>query len=155
MLELNIPMAELAVDSGKPDLYLSGKVWITIDGHHFPERDWTDNPMSFLGSMHTAIGRAAGGAEADCYFWEGSYFVKLVPLPIGAGMRHIEVFAVDDGGRDLDEGGVVTASCVCVLAEIGKIYQAAISELSQWAYDRREADLLALLARLEPLPELG
>ncbi|WP_433723060.1 hypothetical protein ACQP0C_23320 [Nocardia sp. CA-129566] len=36
----------------------------------------------------------------------------------------------------------------------GGIYRAAIGELSRWAHDRREAELLAFLPRLQSLPEL-
>ncbi|MFG3714377.1 hypothetical protein ACIBTZ_31655 [Micromonospora sp. NPDC049460] len=147
MFAINIPLDSLRVDARAPELHLHGQTWITIDGHDFPERHWADSPLSFLGSLRAAIREAAGGEEADFYFWEGAYFVKLVPRPDG-----VAVFAVHDA--DLDEGGAVEASCVSTLGELGRLYQAEVSRLMEWAQRHQERDLRAFLARILPLPEL-
>ncbi|MGW0003765.1 hypothetical protein ACWDT6_07980 [Nocardia grenadensis] len=155
MFELNVPVHELSVDSREPRLYVSGRVWLTIDGYDFPERDWSDNVLSFLGSLRHAIENARnGGEEADFYFWEGSYFVKLVPIPVAPQARHVEVFAVNDGGRDLDEGGDVEASCVCTFTELDNQLQATLGELSRWARHHQETELLEFLRRIKPSPDI-
>ncbi|MEV0297743.1 hypothetical protein [Nocardia sp. NPDC050710] len=152
MFELNIPSEHLAVDSRRPQLYVSGRVWITIDGYDFPEHGWTDDPLPVLGSLRTAIGYARSGEEADFYFWEGNYFVKLVPIPAEPDARHVEIFAVHDSA-DPDEGGSVEASCVSTLSELAALLQDTIEEMSRWAHDHHEAELLEILSRMSPAPE--
>ncbi|MEU4341830.1 hypothetical protein AB0H00_11245 [Nocardia sp. NPDC023852] len=153
MFELNIPIEDLAVDSRQPQLYVSGEVWITIDGHDFPGHGWTDEVLPFLGSLRAAIGEARSGDETDFYFWEGNFFVKLVPIPAAPDARYVEVFAVHDSA-DPEEGGTVEASCVCTLTELGDLLQGTIGELSLWAHDHHEAELLEFLSRMTSLPEL-
>ncbi|MEU0156583.1 hypothetical protein [Micromonospora fulviviridis] len=141
-------MDSLQVDARDPQLYLHGQIWVTIDGYDFPERNWTDSPLSFLGSFRAAIRKAVvTGEEADFYFWEGAYFVKIVPRSGG-----VDIFAVHD--IDPDEGGPVEASCVSTLDELGRLYQTEISRLMTWAQKRQEMELLRFLARILPLPEL-
>ncbi|MBF6208291.1 hypothetical protein IU483_30065 [Streptomyces gardneri] len=155
MFELNVPVHELSVDSRESQLYVSGRVWLTIDGHDFPERNWSDDVLSFLGSLRNAIENArSSGEETDFYFWEGSYFVKLVPIPAAPQARHVEVFAVNDTSRDPDEGGDVEASCVCKLTQLDNQLQTTLSELSQWAHHNHEAELLEFLRRINASPHI-
>lgn len=154
MFKLNIPIEDLRVDSRRPQLYLNGRVWITIDGYDFPTHGWFDSPLSFLGSLRAALGNARRGEEADFYFWEGSYFVKLVPIPATPDARHVEVFAVDDGGCDLDEGGSVETSCVCTLTDLDDQLRATLSQLSQWAHDHHESELMEFLTRMTLAPDI-
>ncbi|MET9030982.1 hypothetical protein ABZW96_36060 [Nocardia sp. NPDC004168] len=157
MFVINIPFDGLEVDARSPQLYVSGKTWITLDGYDFPANGWFDSPLSFLGSLRHAIARAADGEdEADFYFWEGSYFVKLVPGPTHEGQRCVEIFAVDDGRAEdvFADGGSVEASCVCPLGELARVFQGVVSELTGWAQERREVELLEFLARITDLPGL-
>ncbi|MFI6369087.1 hypothetical protein ACIBG0_41015 [Nocardia sp. NPDC050630] len=73
----------------------------------------------------------ASGEKADFYIREGGYFVKLVPIPATPDARHVEVFAVDNGGRDLHEGSSVETSCVCSLTDLDYQLRTTLSELSQ------------------------
>lgn len=134
---------DLRVDPHEPVL-VDGPVWLTLGGREFPGQGWTDVVSSVLGSMGDAVAAALDGGAGDFYFFEGSYFVKLIPLSDVLGApRRVRVVAVDDGhALSVDEGGEVLAEVVVSLCEIAERVSAAKERVRTWA-DARGASKVA------------
>ncbi|MER7757652.1 hypothetical protein [Kitasatospora sp. NPDC097643] len=138
----------LQVDSRSP-LFVAGRVWLEIAGHAFPETGWSDSPLSVLGSMGTAIHHALDDGEGDVYFFEGPYFMKVLLTEDGA----LRVVGVCDRHPAPDDGGVIEAEVTVPVHEVLDAYRNAVRSLRQWAQERGEAEVLAVLERMSELDE--
>ncbi|MFI1386342.1 hypothetical protein [Embleya sp. NPDC020886] len=152
MFDVQLIPGRLKIDSRDP-LFVDGPVWLTLDGREFPNSGWTDAVLSVLGSMGAAVAAALDGKVWDFYFFEGSYFVKLIPLPDAPGTpRRVRVAAVDDGNAWAanDEGmpeGEVVAEAVVPLREVAECHGAATQLIRTWAEAHGEAEAAGVLSR--------
>ncbi|MFJ9951738.1 hypothetical protein [Kitasatospora sp. NPDC091207] len=157
MFDLHIPLDDLRVDSREP-LFVDGRVWLTVDGREFPAARWSDAALSVLGSLGRAVAGALDGETADFYFFEGSYFVRLTPLPPEPrAPRRVRVTAVDDGdtwAADAEGNAVpvaegeVRAEVVVPLREVAERHGAALALVGGWAEARRENEVIRVLSRM-------
>ncbi|MFI5526965.1 hypothetical protein ACIA8O_00255 [Kitasatospora sp. NPDC051853] len=152
MFDVQVVPGKLKIDSRDP-VFVDGPVWLTLGGRDFPASGWTDAVLSVLGSMGTAVAGALDGGMHDFYFFEGSYFVKLIPLPdVPGAPRRVRVVAVDDGNagavddEDMPEGEVL-AEAVVLLREVAERHSAAQELLRAWFEAHGEAELAAVLSR--------
>ncbi|MEU4303656.1 hypothetical protein [Kitasatospora aureofaciens] len=152
LFDVQVVPGKLKIDSRDP-LFIDGPVWLTLGGREFPFPGWTDAVLSVLGSMGAAVTRALDGEVYDFYFFEGSYFVKLIPLPDAPGTpRRVRVAAVDDGNTGAaDDGGMpegeVIAEAVVPLREVAERHSAAKELVRAWAEAHGEAEVAGVLSR--------
>ncbi|MEV7123001.1 hypothetical protein [Kitasatospora griseola] len=152
MFDVQVVPDRVKIDTRDP-LFVDGPIWLTLGGQEFPFSGWTDAVLSVLGSMGAAVAGALDGGVHDFYFFEGSYFVKLIPLPDAPGTpRRVRAAAVDDGGAGAadDEGmpeGEVVAEVVVPLREVAECHSAAKKLVRAWAEAHGEAEVLGVLAR--------
>lgn len=152
LFDVQVVPGKLKIDSRDP-LFVDGPVWLTLGGREFPLSGWTDAVLSVLGSMGAAVAEALDGGVYDFYFFEGSYFVKLIPLPDAPGTpRRVRGAAVDDGNAGTgDDGGMpegeVVAEVVVPLREVAERHSAAEELLRAWAEAHGEAEVAEVLSR--------
>ncbi|MFD5559718.1 hypothetical protein [Kitasatospora griseola] len=152
MFDVQVVPDRIKVDSRDP-LFVDGPAWLTLGSQEFPFSGWTDAVLSVLGSMGAAVAGALDGEVHDFYFFEGSYFVKLIPLPDAPGTpRRVRVAAVNDGnaGAADDEGmpdGEVVAEVVVPLREVAERHSAAKALIRAWAEAHGEIEVAGVLSR--------
>ncbi|GAA3042908.1 hypothetical protein GCM10020229_62620 [Kitasatospora albolonga] len=152
MFDVHVVPDKLKIDSRDP-VFVDGPVWLTLGGRDFPVSGWTDAVLSVLGSMGAAVAGALNGDIHDFYFFEGSYFAKLLPLSDAPGTpRRVRVAAVDDGSAETvdDEAlpeGEVLAETVVLLREVAERHRAAQELLRAWFEAHGEVELAAVLSR--------
>lgn len=152
MFELRIPTEELQV---RGPLFAAGQAWLRLGEVDFPEHGWTDLPLSVFGSLHHAAGQVSRGETCDAYFFEGSYFVKLIPaasIP-GAG-RLVRIVGLYDGDAEFPEGGAeIRADIMLPLKAVSRNLNAVLCTLRTWATADGDAESAAMLGQMAFLPE--
>jgi hypothetical protein len=81
-MNVSVSVEDLSVAANYPDNpdNPDGRIWLMIGGESFPGENWTDTPLSVLGSFKTALAMlAAGGGEADSSFFDGPYSCRPPP----------------------------------------------------------------------------
>jgi hypothetical protein len=144
LFDIIIPIETLKVDSRRP-LFVAGRAWIELDGADFPRANWSDSPLSVLGSLSAAISTVRQKEVGDFYFFDGPYFVKIFPITTGSAPLQVDVVAVCD--RDSDNG-VIEARAEVSLSEVVQKYALTLSSLRDWAARQEEAEVLDLLLRM-------
>ncbi len=143
--------------SPKPPPFVSGRIWLELGGRSFPGYDWSDMPLSVVGSLGEAIRYARSGETADFYFFEGAYFVKVSPEGRGSAGPVVRVSGVHDrlhaiveaegGVFEAETVGVVEAETVVSLADLEDVYVRCVQDLRAWADEHGHAEITALLAQ--------
>ncbi|MFE9747143.1 hypothetical protein ACFYOT_19755 [Saccharothrix saharensis] len=149
MIGLQIVLDSLEVGSRTP-LAPSGRVWLELDGKNFPDYGWVDLPLSVVGSMKTAIESIRSGEEGDFYFFEGPYFVKLLPAKVESGAAGARVVCLCDRASlpGEDGGGVVEGEALVPLADVEEVYRRAVRDLLGWATRNDEAEAVSVLSQM-------
>ncbi|MFB6833217.1 MULTISPECIES: hypothetical protein [Streptomyces] len=153
MFEIEIDVDSLKVDSVDP-VFVAGEVRVAWNGQVFPHAAWTDAPLSVIGSLGTAIEQIrAGRAEADMYFFEGPYFVKLSATGGPGDEAMVRVTGLRDhwseeNGEDLAE---IVADGVVPLGEIEEAHRRTMGRLIAWCEESGHPGLLPLLRRMSRL----
>ncbi|WP_158710583.1 hypothetical protein [Streptomyces flavochromogenes] len=135
----------LKVDSVDP-VFVSGDVHVVVGGCEFPSGDWTDSPISAIGSLGSAIQWVRKGEPADMYFFEGPYFVKLSPSESFRTDQKVRVTALRDYWDESaqDYFGEIVADSWVSLGEVERAYSQAVSSFVRWGEENGEVKLLAL-----------
>jgi hypothetical protein len=148
VFELKLPVERLEV---RGPLFAAGVVWLRLGGTDFPESGWHDSPLSVFGSLHTAVREVLKGATRDAYFFEGSYFVKMVPVAVTSGSPIVVRIA---GICDSDEADpVVVADITAPLRDVVESLNSTLQALRAWAADEADAEIHAMLLAMPDLPE--
>lgn len=143
---IKILPGSLQVDSRVP-LFVAGRVWLELAGKPFPVAEWSDAPLSVIGSLGTAISRVPRWGSADFYFFEGPYFVKLVKEG-GRQGGCVKVFGICDRDPVGPVGeGVVEAQATVSLHVVRQSYNQACQTLRDWAIEHRESEVIEVLSR--------
>ncbi|MET9657541.1 hypothetical protein [Streptomyces sp. NPDC006510] len=145
---LKITIANPVVSPREP-LLVSGEVWFTLGDKDFPAAHWTDSPVSVLGSLCEAIDSAEKGEVGEVYFFDGPYYVKLVPGPAD-GRGEVEAIAVcDRAGQISGTGeGVAEARCHVSLDSMRAQYTNLLGDLEGWARQHGHAEVAEQLSRM-------
>ncbi|MFG3353544.1 hypothetical protein [Streptomyces sp. NPDC048001] len=150
MFDIRLNVDSLGIDSSDPT-FVTGEVWITLNGESFPGGRWADSPISVLGSLGSAIEMARAGEAADAYFFEGPYFVKFSPAVSSGEAMQVRATALRDywdesAGECL---GQIILDEVVSLGDIEAAYRSALERLISWGERGGEAKLLSILQRLK------
>ncbi|GAA2708797.1 hypothetical protein [Actinoplanes palleronii] len=79
------------------DGIVTGRVWLTLHGVDFPGSDWSDFPLSVLGSAVTAYAALRDGEpDAFSYIFDGSYFLYYRRTGAAEPTVHIEANCDED-----------------------------------------------------------
>ncbi len=150
MFELRLPVETLEV---RGPLFAAGVVWLKLGGTDFPESGWHDTPLSVFGSLHTAVQEVLKGQTWDAYFFEGSYFVKMIPVAALPGSpRWVRIAGVCDS----DEANpVVLADITAPLRDVVESLNSMLQSLRAWAADEGDAEIQAMLFAMPDLAEPG
>jgi hypothetical protein len=149
MFDFVIAFDSLTV-SPKPPLYVTGRVWLKFDTNPFPEEGWTDIPLSVLGSFKSALEDVRQSGAVDFYFFEGSFFVKLIledqdqddPVVRVCGVR--EYYSKDVG----DMVGEVEHEVRVPLSLLKSVYRQRRLQFQEWAEVHGEAEVGSLLSKM-------
>ncbi|WP_159042553.1 hypothetical protein [Streptomyces sp. IGB124] len=126
-------------------------VWLRLGGTDFPESGWHDTPLSVFGSLHTAVQEVLKGETWDAYFFDGSYFVKIIPVAAVPGSPRLVRIA---GVCDNDESNpVVLADITAPLRDVVESLNSVLQSLRAWAADEGDAEIQAMLLAMADLPE--
>ncbi|WP_327070818.1 hypothetical protein [Kitasatospora sp. NBC_01302] len=149
MFDIQVDRESLLVSSRDPR-FLTGDVWLRLDGKAFPSCNWSDSPLSVLGSLRSAILEVRSGLTADMYFFDGPYFAKLAPDGQAGNEQTIKVTGICDRHppEDSTDGGVAEVEVLADLPEMEGSYSRAVQELYGWATDNCESAVLELLAKM-------
>ncbi|MET8971411.1 hypothetical protein [Streptomyces hydrogenans] len=153
MFEIEIDVDSLKVDSVDP-VFVAGGVRLEWNGQVFPHRAWTDAPLSVIGSLGAAIEHIrAGRAEADVYFFEGPYFVKLSATDSSGEEDMVRVTGLRDIGSEEDGEDLaeIVADGVVPLREVEEAHRRTMSRLITWCEKSGDPELLPLLRRMNRL----
>ncbi|GAB2925639.1 hypothetical protein [Streptomyces heilongjiangensis] len=153
MFSVTVVADSLSVDSREP-LFVAGKVWVTISHADFPERDWTDSPLSVIGSMGAAVRDYLTGETGDVYFFEGPYLVRLASDP--SDDSRVVVSGIYDGPKPIvnSEGeGTVEVHVSVPLQNVIDSYGAALRAVEEWASLNGEEQVMSVLSRMERFAE--
>ena len=148
MLKVRVPVAALHGD-GANSANVSGGIWLEIGEAVFPGVSWADEPMSVLGSFKEALTLLLGGEEeADFYFFEGPYYVKLTRSR--ASLALVTVTAICDryGLGDASGQGVVQAVTESSLEELKEALSCGIDIVHKWVRENAGAAALEVADRL-------
>ncbi|MET9904748.1 hypothetical protein [Streptomyces sp. NPDC006446] len=153
MFSVTVVPNSLSIDSRVP-LFVAGKVWLTISHTDFPERDWTDSPLSVIGSMGAAVCDYLAVGTGGMYFFEGPYLVQLTHDPSDDSL--VVVSAICDrpsliGNRESEE--TVEAQVSVPLRDVIGSYQAALRALEEWASLNGEEDVASVLSQMDRFAE--
>ncbi|KUL38704.1 hypothetical protein ADL22_17525 [Streptomyces sp. NRRL F-4489] len=132
---LTMTLADLEVAPGEPR-QLSGRIWFTLAGTDFPGARWSDTPLPVLGSLCEALARAGRGEAGEVYFFEGPYYVRLVPVPGDGPEPRVEALGVCDRAGLVSgsgEGTVEARSGSVPLAAVRGECARLLGELAVWA----------------------
>src|ERR1044072_8748135 len=60
-----------------------GSVWVEVDGDPFPETEWNDMPVAFIGELFDAVEyvRSLAGRSRRVRFFDGPFWVDVVSRP--------------------------------------------------------------------------
>ncbi|MBL7619233.1 hypothetical protein [Frankia sp. AgB1.9] len=136
----------LTLDRISP-LFVGGRVWLQAGNTAFPCHGWTDEPLSVIGSMGTAIDSIRSGEEEewDFYFFDGSYFVKLLPDTAEDGsVQVVRVVGLDDHDED---NPVIGVDVRVPLVDLQTAFAQAVRTLRDWADSTGSPELIAAVAR--------
>ncbi|MFF4390896.1 hypothetical protein ACFY0G_29535 [Streptomyces sp. NPDC001552] len=148
MFELNLPVETLEV---RGPLFAAGVVWLRLGGTDFPESGWHDSPLSVFGSLCAAVQGVLKGETRDAYFFDGSYFVKMIPVATAPGSPRLVRVA---GVCDRDEANpVVLADTTAPLGDVVESLNAVLRSLRTWAAVEGDAEIRAMLLAKPDLPE--
>ncbi|MFB6579597.1 hypothetical protein ACFCYC_19660 [Streptomyces sp. NPDC056402] len=148
MFELNLPVETLEV---RGPLFAAGVVWLRLGGTDFPESGWHDSPLSVFGSLHTAVQGVLKGETRDAYFFDGSYFVKMIPVAAAPGSPRLVRVA---GVCDRDEANpTVLADTTTPLRDVVESINAVLRSLRAWAAGEGDAEIRAMLVATPDLAE--
>jgi hypothetical protein len=134
-------------------LFVGGRVWLQAGNTAFPCHGWTDSPLSVIGSMGTAIDRVRSGEEeeSDFYFFDGPYFVKLLPDTAEAGSAPIvRVVALDDHDED---NPVIGVDVRVPLVDLETAFAQAVRTPGDWADSTGSPEVIAAVARVGAQPD--
>ncbi|XVV05958.1 hypothetical protein ACQPW3_11425 [Actinosynnema sp. CA-248983] len=100
--------------------------------------------------MGSAIESARRGEPSDFYFFEGSYFVKLLPVESSAGVQLVRMVGVDDSSPPPgnDEGGVIEVEMLAQLQQVEEEYFRMVDVLSDWAVRNGEKEVMSALSKM-------
>ncbi|MFJ6409709.1 hypothetical protein ACIQK9_29750 [Streptomyces hydrogenans] len=150
MFAIEIDVDSLKVDSVDP-VFVAGKVRVVWNGQDFPHAVWTDAPLSVIGSLGTAIEHIRGGrTEADVYFFEGPYFVKLSAADSPGTEDTVRVTGLRDRGSEEDPAEIVADGFV-PLREVEEAHRRTMKRLIAWCERSGDPGLLPLLRRMNRL----
>lgn len=138
----------LRVDSRVP-LFVAGKVWLTISHVDYPERDWTDSPLSVIGSMGAAISDYLTGGFGEMYFFEGPYLVRLTADPYDDSL--VIVSGVCDRPRPIassESEETVMTQVSAPLRDVVRSYEAALLGLAEWATLNGDEEVVSVLDQM-------
>lgn len=142
-MSITFEISDLRVDSLVP-VFVSGMAWFDFDGFSFPGCQWTDAPLSVLGSFGSALSDLTGGAsEVDIYFFEGPYYLKV--NRVASASDKILVRAICD--RDDLEDGTVLFETIYSLKSFGFLYSKALSAAQSWAVEVDAEELSRMIAK--------
>ncbi|AJF70418.1 hypothetical protein [Streptomyces vietnamensis] len=148
MFELKLPVETLEV---RGPLFAAGVVWLRLGGTDFPESGWHDSPLSVFGSLHTAVQEVLKGETRDAYFFDGSYFVKMIPVAATSGSPRLVRIA---GVCDSDEANpAVVTDITAPLRGVVESLNSVLQSLRAWAADEGDAEIQAMLLAMPDLPE--
>ncbi|MGW5000884.1 hypothetical protein ACWEP8_24775 [Streptomyces hydrogenans] len=148
MFELKLSVETLEVSG---PLFAVGVVWLRLGGTDFPGSGWYDTPLSVFGSLHTAVQEVLKGETRDAYFFEGSYFVKMIPVATVPGSPRLVRIA---GVCDRDEASpAVLADITVPLRDVVESLNSMLQSLRAWATDEGDAEIQAMLLAMPALSE--
>ncbi|MBO1415604.1 hypothetical protein [Streptomyces sp. FH025] len=148
MFELKLPVETLQV---RGPLFAAGEVWLRLGGVEFPGAGWTDSPLSVFGSLYRAVEAALKGETWEAYFFDGPYFVKLIPVAAAPGSPHLVRIA---GVCDRDEANpAVLADITIPFRDVVQGVNLTLQSLRAWAADEGDAEIQAMLLAMPYLPE--
>ncbi|MFF5012197.1 hypothetical protein [Streptomyces sp. NPDC001165] len=133
---------------------MAGKVWLTISHTDFPERDWTDSPLSVIGSMGAAVCDYLAGGSGEMCFFEGPYIVRLTSDPSDDSL--VVVSGICDRPSSIDSSEseeTVEAQVSAPLLDVIRSYEAALLVLEEWASLNGDEDVVSVLAQMNRLTE--
>ena len=149
MFSVTVVPQSLKVDS-REFLYVAGRVWLTISDVDFPGRDWSDSPLSVIGSLGTAVRDYMADGIGEMYFFGGPFLGRLTPDPLNdslvvvSGIGARPPFA---GSLEIEER--VQAQASVPLREVLGTYQASLRDLTEWASRNKEVEILSVILRME------